>query len=194
MEGRLTFLGTGTSMGVPTLGCDCAVCTSADPHDKRLRPSVMVRWNEMAANAAETSKTSTAPESAHDRGRVVVIDTGPDFREQILRSGVKRVDAVLYTHSHADHILAWTICARSVSLPFAKAVPSRSTLLKKRVKRCNASSITLFLPAQPIRIARVCNSFLSPSGLWFMASNSCPFQSCMGNWRLWATASATRLI
>lgn len=78
-------------MGVPTLGCDCAVCTSADPHDRRLRPSVLVRWNEPAASGG--------------RERAVVIDTGPDFREQALRAGLKRVDAVLYTHSHADHIL-----------------------------------------------------------------------------------------
>ena len=76
-------------MGVPTLGCGCAVCTSADPHDKRLRPSVVVRWKEPDGGAE----------------RVVVIDTGPDFREQALRAGIKRVDAVLYTHAHADHIL-----------------------------------------------------------------------------------------
>jgi phosphoribosyl 1,2-cyclic phosphate phosphodiesterase len=75
-------------MGVPTLGCRCAVCTSADPHDRRLRPSALVRWNE-----------------ADGRERVVVIDTGPDFREQALRARLTRVDAVLYTHSHADHIL-----------------------------------------------------------------------------------------
>ncbi len=76
-------------MGVPSLGCSCAVCTSADPHDRRLRPSVLVRWRE-SANGAE---------------RTVVIDTGPDFREQALRIGLKRVDAVFYTHGHADHIL-----------------------------------------------------------------------------------------
>jgi phosphoribosyl 1,2-cyclic phosphate phosphodiesterase len=87
MEGLLTFLGTGTSMGVPTLGCGCAVCTSADPHDSRLRPSVLVRWHESG------------------RERIVVIDTGPDFREQSLRNGLSRVDAVFYTHGHADHIL-----------------------------------------------------------------------------------------
>jgi phosphoribosyl 1,2-cyclic phosphate phosphodiesterase len=90
MEGRLTFLGTGTSMGVPTLGCGCAVCTSADAHDRRLRPSALVRWNESEDSGLE---------------RAVVIDTGPDFREQALRAGLKRLDAVLYTHSHADHIL-----------------------------------------------------------------------------------------
>src|ERR1700690_3131935 len=87
MEGKLTFLGTGTSMGVPTLGCDCAVCTSTDPRDRRLRPSLLLRWN------------------AEFRERVVVIDTGPDFREQALRNGLTRVDAVFYTHGHADHVL-----------------------------------------------------------------------------------------
>ena len=87
MEGSLTFLGTGTSMGVPSLGCACAVCTSTDPHDKRLRPSILVRWTEAGIE------------------RSVVIDTGPDFREQALRNGVRRVDAVFYTHGHADHIL-----------------------------------------------------------------------------------------
>jgi phosphoribosyl 1,2-cyclic phosphate phosphodiesterase len=76
-------------MGVPSLGCACKICTSSDPHDKRLRPSVLVRWNESATGAA----------------RAVVIDTGPDFREQALRAGLNRVDAVFYTHGHADHIL-----------------------------------------------------------------------------------------
>lgn len=80
---RLTFLGTGTSMGVPTLGCKCPVCRSDDPHDHRTRPSVLLQYN----------------------GRGVVIDTSPDFRFQALRAGVERVDAVLYTHAHADHIL-----------------------------------------------------------------------------------------
>ena len=87
MEALLTFLGTGTSMGVPTLGCACAVCTSSNPHDKRLRPSVALRWNDGAAEHA------------------VVIDTGPDFREQALRASLTCVDAVFYTHAHADHIL-----------------------------------------------------------------------------------------
>ena len=74
-------------MGVPTLGCDCAVCTSADPRDRRLRPSALLRWE------------------FGGQERVVVIDTGPDFREQALRAGLMRVSAVLYTHAHADHIL-----------------------------------------------------------------------------------------
>jgi phosphoribosyl 1,2-cyclic phosphate phosphodiesterase len=74
-------------MGVPTVGCDCTVCTSQDPHDRRLRPSVLLRWH------------------ADARERAAVIDTGPDFREQALRAGLTRLDAVFYTHGHADHIL-----------------------------------------------------------------------------------------
>ena len=80
---RITVLGSGTSSGVPTIGCDCEVCQSPDPRDKRLRPSVLLRYGD----------------------RNVVIDTTPDFRTQILRAGIKRLDAVLYTHAHADHIL-----------------------------------------------------------------------------------------
>jgi phosphoribosyl 1,2-cyclic phosphate phosphodiesterase len=83
MKATLTVLGSGTSMGVPTLGCDCRVCRSTDARDKRTRPSIAIEYG----------------------GHCVVIDTGPDFREQFLREGLTRVDAVLYTHSHADHIL-----------------------------------------------------------------------------------------
>ncbi len=83
MKAILTVLGSGTSMGVPTIGCNCRVCTSSDPHDRRTRPSVMVQWD----------------------GHTVVIDTTPDFREQAIREHIKKIDAVLYTHGHADHIL-----------------------------------------------------------------------------------------
>jgi phosphoribosyl 1,2-cyclic phosphate phosphodiesterase len=79
----ITVLGSGTSVGVPTIGCRCAVCSSADPRDNRLRPSVLVSY----------------------AGRNVVIDTTPDFRVQALRSRMERLDAVLFTHAHADHIL-----------------------------------------------------------------------------------------
>ena len=82
-ELTLTVLGSGTSVGVPTIGCDCKVCSSTDPRDSRLRPSVMLRWE----------------------GRTVLVDTGPDFRQQALRYGIRQIDAVLYTHAHADHIL-----------------------------------------------------------------------------------------
>jgi phosphoribosyl 1,2-cyclic phosphate phosphodiesterase len=81
---KITFLGTGTSHGVPMIGCDCAVCGSTDPRDKRLRPSVLV----------ET-----------DDGQSLLIDAGPDLRTQALAYGVRRVDALLFTHGHADHIL-----------------------------------------------------------------------------------------
>jgi riboflavin kinase/FMN adenylyltransferase len=82
---KTTILGSGTSMGVPTLGCHCRVCRSQDPHDNRLRPSVLLSRN----------------------GENVVIDTTPDFRQQALRAGIERLDAVLLTHGHADHILGF---------------------------------------------------------------------------------------
>jgi len=79
---KITFLGTGTSSGVPLIGCDCAVCTSADPKDNRLRSSILVE-----------SATTT-----------LVVDTGPDFRYQMLREKVKKLDAVVFTHPHRDHM------------------------------------------------------------------------------------------
>ena len=91
MEGRLTFLGTGTSMGVPTLGCDCAVCTSADPRDRRLRPSVLLRWNAEAPVRPGARRWSSTP--------VRISASRPCARR------LTHVDAVLYTHSHADHIM-----------------------------------------------------------------------------------------
>jgi phosphoribosyl 1,2-cyclic phosphate phosphodiesterase len=87
MNASLLILGSGTSMGVPTLGCGCRVCTSSDPRDQRLRPSAAVTWQ--------------GPADDHR----VIIDTGPDFRAQALSHQIGDVDAVLYTHSHADHIL-----------------------------------------------------------------------------------------
>jgi phosphoribosyl 1,2-cyclic phosphate phosphodiesterase len=81
---QVSFLGTGTSHGVPMIACDCAVCQSADARDKRLRVSIYVTC---------------------DDGTCVLVDTGPDLRQQALTHGIRRVDAVLYTHAHADHIL-----------------------------------------------------------------------------------------
>lgn len=78
----ITFLGTGTSQGVPVIACECPICTSTDRRDKRLRTSILV----------EDGFTS------------VVIDSGPDFRYQMLREGVKHLDAILFTHEHKDHI------------------------------------------------------------------------------------------
>ena len=79
---KLTFLGTGTSTGVPSIGCECETCTSDDPRDKRLRVSIIIEHG----------------------GQTVLVDTSSDFRQQALRYGLKRLDAVLITHCHADHI------------------------------------------------------------------------------------------
>ena len=79
---KITLLGTGTSQGVPVIACTCRVCTSTDPRDKRLRCSVMLEEN----------------------GSTVVIDSGPDFRQQMLRAGVIDIDGLVFTHEHKDHV------------------------------------------------------------------------------------------
>jgi phosphoribosyl 1,2-cyclic phosphate phosphodiesterase len=78
----ITFLGTGTSQGVPVIACGCEVCTSTDPRDKRLRTSILIE----------------------DGAQVIVIDSGPDFRYQMLRANVQKLDAIVFTHEHKDHI------------------------------------------------------------------------------------------
>ena len=78
---RLTFLGTGTSQGIPMIGCGCDVCSSKDPRDKRLRASVLVEYY----------------------GLKILVDAGPDFRQQMLREGISHIDAILLTHNHKDH-------------------------------------------------------------------------------------------
>ncbi len=89
---RITFLGTGTSHGVPMIGCECTTCRSTDPRDTRLRPSILV---QSAAAAEHPERGDTT----------VLVDAGPDLRAQALRHGVTAVDAILFTHGHADHIL-----------------------------------------------------------------------------------------
>ena len=84
MNARITFLGTGTSTGVPVIGCSCAVCQSSDPRDTRLRPSIYL---DVPGHAG------------------VLVDTTPDLRQQALTHGISRIDAILFTHSHADHIM-----------------------------------------------------------------------------------------
>jgi phosphoribosyl 1,2-cyclic phosphate phosphodiesterase len=108
---QFTILGSGTSMGVPTLGCHCAVCESEDPHDRRTRPSALLSYG----------------------GKEVVIDTTPDFRFQAMRQRLERLDAVLFTHAHADHILGlddirpYNIKKRGV-IPIYASEPTLRTL------------------------------------------------------------------
>ncbi|MBX3379427.1 MAG: MBL fold metallo-hydrolase [Phycisphaeraceae bacterium] len=83
---KFKFLGTGTSSGIPVIGCDCAVCRSNDPKDNRLRTSAAIEWTDDSG-----------------KPRTLLIDTSPDLRQQALRFGVKRLDAILYTHNHVDH-------------------------------------------------------------------------------------------
>ncbi len=82
---QITFLGTGTSIGVPVIGCDCEVCTSDDPKNQRLRSSIYVKTEETE----------------------FVVDTGPDFRQQCLRAGIRNLDAALFTHAHSDHVMGF---------------------------------------------------------------------------------------
>jgi phosphoribosyl 1,2-cyclic phosphate phosphodiesterase len=82
---KITVLGSGTSVGVPTIGCHCAVCTSTDPRDNRLRPSVLISYQD----------------------RNVLIDTTPDFRTQALRARIEHLHAVIFTHAHADHVMGF---------------------------------------------------------------------------------------
>jgi phosphoribosyl 1,2-cyclic phosphate phosphodiesterase len=97
---RLTVLGSGTSMGVPTVGCHCPVCSSSDPRDNRMRPSILLSRN----------------------GHNVLIDTTPDFRSQALRAGIDDLEAVLLTHAHADHIMGFDD-VRPLSVARSKPLP-----------------------------------------------------------------------
>jgi len=97
---KITFLGTGTSQGVPVIGCDCEVCASNDPKDNRLRTSAMIEWD----------------------GKTIVIDVGPDFRQQLLRAKVTNVTAILMTHEHNDHIIGMDD-VRPLNFKYRKHMP-----------------------------------------------------------------------
>lgn len=127
---RLTFLGTGTSRGIPVVGCTCDVCRSADPRNRRLRTSVLLEHGET----------------------IVVVDTSSDFRQQMLRAAVQRLDAVVLTHHHMDHVLGlddlFPFCVQSRT-----AIPvygSSSTLEEVR-----KTFRHLFRPEPAPRLARL---------------------------------------
>ena len=111
---QIEILGSGTSMGVPMVGCDCRVCQSTDPRDKRTRTSVIIKVN----------------------GKQILIDTSADYRQQMLRAEIKDLDAVLYTHYHVDHILGMDDL-RSLNIINKKSIPiyaSKDTMeILKRV-------------------------------------------------------------
>lgn len=101
---QFTFLGTGTSQGIPIIGCTCAVCLSSNPQDKRLRTAAMVSWE----------------------GKNWVIDAGPDFRQQMLREGVDNIEAILFTHEHNDHT-AGLDDVRPINFKHNKHIPLYAT-------------------------------------------------------------------
>ena len=110
MSLELVFLGTGTSSGVPMIGCDCPVCTSDDPRDQRTRPSVLIRYPGKANSPArEAGVNPQLPLGASEADEPAIsqwlIDTTPDIRTQALRHRLSRLDGVLFTHAHADHVL-----------------------------------------------------------------------------------------
>jgi phosphoribosyl 1,2-cyclic phosphate phosphodiesterase len=95
---KVTVLGSGTSHGVPSIGCDCAVCRSSDPRDRRTRPSIVIEVGEPSGGDGRArSRMASATRS-------ILIDTSTDLRTQALACGLRRVDAILFTHTHADHV------------------------------------------------------------------------------------------
>jgi phosphoribosyl 1,2-cyclic phosphate phosphodiesterase len=107
---RVTVLGSGTSHGVPAIGCDCAVCRSADPRDRRMRPSILIEIQADAEAPRVEPGGDTAgggpsvPPAFADAVRSILVDTSTDLRMQALTNDIRRVDAILFTHSHADHV------------------------------------------------------------------------------------------
>lgn len=132
---KVTLLGTGTSGGVPSLGCNCEVCRSTDPHDKRLRSAAMI----------ETENTR------------ILIDAGPDIRQQLLRVPFRKIDGVLITHIHYDHVGGIDDCALSVSL-----VILISMAMKSLLRGCLIRCLTAFRRMQKNSIRELLNSNCIP--------------------------------
>ncbi|MCA1810344.1 MAG: MBL fold metallo-hydrolase, partial [Lentisphaerae bacterium] len=143
---KIVFMGTGTSVGVPAIGCRCRVCRSRDPRNRRRRAALYIEAG----------------------GRHLVIDTPPDFREQVLSCGVRRVDALLYTHAHSDHVCGLDDVRRFCEIQrqtipvYAAATTlralSRSFAYIHRTPRPGLSYPRVdFRPAaRPFRIGRIC--------------------------------------
>ena len=132
---KVTLLGTGTSGGVPSLGCNCEVCRSTDPHDKRLRSAAMI----------ETENTR------------ILIDAGPDIRQQLLRVPFRKIDGVLITQSITTMLVVLMICALSVSL-----VTSISMVMKSLQRGCLIRCLTVFRRMQKSYILELRNSNCIP--------------------------------
>ena len=113
MQARVIVLGSGTSHGVPMIGCTCAVCRSTDPRDRRSRPSIYVEVQD---------------------GPSILVDTSTDLRQQALAHGVSRVDAILFTHSHADHIMGLDD-VRRFNVMQSGAIPATRTRRPRRLRR-----------------------------------------------------------
>ncbi len=110
---KITILGSGTSQGVPVIACDCEVCKSSNPKDNRLRTSILIEY----------------------KGKVIVIDSGPDFRYQILKANVQRLDALIFTHEHKDHI-AGLDDIRAFNYKMGKKIPIYATNhVQEHIKR-----------------------------------------------------------
>ena len=173
MKATLTVLGSGTSMGVPTIGCDCAVCTSADPHDRRTRPSIMVQWD----------------------GRHRLIDTTPDFREQAIREHIRKIDAVLYTHGHADHILGLDD-VRPLSFPRVTGGNEDSAVRQRQHHARSAQRFPLHLRGrlQVRRPGAGRTAAGERSHRTFWRDLHCPCRCCMATCRSRPFASAPRRI
>lgn len=132
---KVTLLGTGTSGGVPSLGCNCEVCRSTDPHDKRLRSAAMI----------ETENTR------------ILIDAGPDIRQQLLRVPFRKIDGVLVTHIHYDHVGGIDDLR-----PFCILVILISTAMKSLLRGCLTRCLTAFRRMQKNSIRELLNSNCIP--------------------------------